>query len=92
MKIAIYTEDKYGIKFLKKVINRLISEEYIYEEIEYQKLYEPAHIKKCHNVRKVKAVIREVDRVLIVIDKENSDSYDENREVWRHLSKLSDKD
>ena len=92
MKIAIYTEDKYGIKFLKKVVNRLISEGYIYEKIEYQKLYEPAHIRKCHNVKKVKAVIREVDRVLIVIDKENSDSYDENKEIWRHLKDLKDED
>jgi hypothetical protein len=98
MIIAVFTEDRYGPGFIKKVINRLISEEYVKENIEFAKLgnfvrmgKNPALIKKCHNVgKKVKAIIKDVDRVLIVIDKEDSYNYDENREIWRHLKDLKE--
>ena len=92
MKIAIFTEDRYGIGFLKKVVNRLISEGYLKEKIEFAKPHTPSLIKKCHNVSKVKAVVREVDKVLIVIDKENVSEYDEDREIWKHLKGLSKAD
>jgi len=92
MKIAIFTEDRYGIGFLKKVVNKLISEGYLNRRIEFAKPHTPSLIKKCHNVRKVKTVVREVDKVLIVIDKEKVDEYDENREIWKHLKGLSKAD
>jgi len=92
LKVAIYTEDTYGLSFIKNVINRLISEGSISTKIQFVKTYTPSLIKKCHNVRKVKSVIREVDRVLIIIDKENIYDYDENKEIWRHLSRLKSED
>ena len=92
MKVAIFTEDTYAPKFIKNVINRLISEGFISTKIEFAKLHTPSLIKKCHNVRKVLSVIRDVDRVLILIDKENSDEYDEDRDVWRHLRNLKEQD
>jgi hypothetical protein len=98
MIVAVFMEDRYGPGFIRKVINRLISEEYVKENIEFAKLgnfvrmgKNPALIKKCHNVgRKVKAVVKDVDRVLLVIDKEDTYNYDENREIWRHLKDLKE--
>ncbi len=90
LKIAIYTEDTYGLGFIKNVINRLISEGFVSTKIEFVKTYTPALIKKCHNVRKVRSVIREVDRILIIIDKENIDEFDELNAIWRHLRNLKD--
>ena len=98
MIIAVFTEDRYGPGFIRKVIGRLISEEYVKENIEFARLgnfvrmgKNPALIKKCHNVgRKVKAVVKDVDRVLIVIDKEDTYNYDEDREIWRHLRDLKE--
>lgn len=92
MRIAIYTEDRYGIGFLKKVVNRLISEGHVGRKIKFAKTHTPSLIKKCHNVGKVKTIVRDVDRVLIVIDKENTGKYDENREIWRHLKRLNEAD
>lgn len=92
LKIAIYTEDTYGLGFIKNVINRLISEGFVSTKIEFVKTYTPALIKKCHNVRKVRSVIREVDRILIIIDKENIDEFDERDAIWRHLRNLKDSD
>ncbi len=92
MKVAIFTEDTYAPKFIKNVINRLISEGFISTKIEFAKLHTPSLIKKCHNVRKVLSVVRDVDRILILIDKENSDEYDEDRDVWRHLRNLKEQD
>ncbi len=92
MRVVIFTEDRYGKGFLKKVVNRLISEVYLKKKIEFAKPYTPSLIKKCHNVRKVKTVVKEVDKVLIVIDKENVSKYDEYREIWRHLEGLDETD
>lgn len=93
MKVAIFTEDTYGIKFLKEIINKLIREGYLKGNIEFVRSYTPSLIKKCHNVGiKVKSVIREVDRVIVVIDKENVYNYNEEMEIWRHLKNLSSKD
>ncbi len=92
MKVVIFTEDRYGRGFLKKVVNRLISEGYLKRKIEFIKPHTSLLIKKCHNVRKVKSVIREVDKVLIVIDKENVNKYNEYREIWRHLKGLDETD
>ncbi len=61
-------------------------------KIEFVRIHTPSLIKKCHNVSKVKAVVREADKILIIIDKENAEKYDENREVWRHLKKLTEPD
>jgi hypothetical protein len=91
MKVAIFTEDKYGLGFIKATVNRLITEKRV-QKVEFVKTYTPSLIKKCHNVRKVKSVIREVDRVLIIIDKENTYNYDENKDIWRHLSGLKNED
>jgi|GEM_PF-1371329 hypothetical protein len=92
LKVAIYTEDTYGLGFIKNVINRLISEGFISTKIQFAKTYTPALIKKCHNVRKVCSVVRDVDRVLIVIDKESVDNYDEYEDIWKHLKNLKDYD
>ena len=95
MKIAVFTEDKYCPRFIRKVVNRLISEGYIIGNIEFARSHTSALIRKCNNVsvsRKVKAVIRDVDRIIIVIDKENTYDYDENREIWRHLKDLKEED
>ena len=95
MKIAVFMEDKFGPGFIKKVINRLISEDYISRNIEFARSYTSALIKKCNYVsvgRKVKSVIRDVDRVVLVIDKENSYTYDENKEIWKHLKDLKEED
>ncbi len=91
MKVAIFTEDRYGLGFIKAVVNRLIAEKRI-QKVEFVRTYTPSLIKKCHNVRKVKSVVREVDRVLIIIDKENTYNYDENKDIWRHLSGLKSED
>jgi hypothetical protein len=90
LKIAIYTEDTYGPAFIRKVINRLIKDGKIKNrKFEYQR-NSPALIKKCNEskFRKVRSVIKEVDRVLIIIDKEKTYNYDENKAVWQHLSGL----
>ncbi|MDI3498954.1 hypothetical protein [Archaeoglobus sp.] len=91
MKVAIFTEDKYGSGFIKAIINRLVKEK-IVPAVEFASTYTPKHIKKCHNVSKVKSVVRDVDRVLIIIDKENNYEYDENRDIWRHLKGLKEQD
>jgi len=89
MKVAIYTEDTYGPDFLRRLINKMRKERYISKDLKVVKI---ALIKKCHNVRKVLAVIREVDRVLILIDKENEYEYDEREHIWRHLKGLKGRD
>jgi len=89
MKLAIFTEDRYGLGFIKATVDRLIAEKRI-QKVEFVKTYTPSLIKKCHNVRKVKPVIR--DRILIIIDKENTYNYDEDKEIWRHLGRLKDED
>ncbi len=91
MKVAIFTEDRYGLGFIKAVVNRLIAEKRI-QKVEFVRTYTPSLIKKCHNVRKVKSVVREVDKVLIIIDKENIYNYDEDKDIWRHLSGLKSED
>ena len=89
MNVAIFIEDKYGPGFLRKVISRLRDESYIKNTIKFARETHSL-IKRCHNVgSKVKSVVRDVDKVIIVIDKENSREYDENREIWRHLEELS---
>lgn len=92
LKIAIYIEDTYGPGFIRKVINHLIKEGYIKNRRFKYRKETPALIEKCHNVRKVKPVIREVDRILIIIDKENTYNYDEDKEIWGHLGRLKDED
>ena len=92
MKIAIYTEDRYGPQFIKNIIHRLQDEGFI-ENIQFARTHTPSLIEKCHNVgNKIKSIIRDVDRVIIVIDKENIREYDENKEIWRHLRELKEKD
>ncbi|RLE85522.1 MAG: hypothetical protein DRJ41_01035, partial [Thermoprotei archaeon] len=62
-------------------------------KIVFPKTYSPSLIRKCHNVgRKVKPVLREVDRVIIIIDKENINTYSEEKDVWRHLLNLRKED
>lgn len=91
MKVAIFVEDRYGPRFVKKMIHRLISEKFI-KKIEY-KPRNPSLIKKCHNVEaKVNSVVRDVERVIIVVDKEDTTIYDENKDIWRHLKNLKGKD
>jgi len=90
MKVAICTEDTYGPGFLRGLISKMRREGYISKDLKVVKI---ALIKKCHNVRnKVLAVIREVDRVLILIDKENEYEYDEREHIWRHLKGLKESD
>ena len=91
MKVAIFTEDRYGIGFVKGVIVRLKNEGFI-KNIVFARTYTPALIKKCHNVRKVKSVVKDVDKVIIIVDKENESEYDEYEEIWRHLKNLGDED
>lgn len=94
LKIAIFVEDKYGPGFIRKVIDRLIEDGKIKNRrFEYQR-NSPALIKKCNEskFRKVKSVVREVDKVLIIIDKENIYNYDEDKDIWRHLSGLKSED
>jgi len=91
MKVAIFTEDRYGIGFLKKVIERLKREKYI-QSFEYVKAYMPAQIEKCHNVKKIKSVLKEADRIVVVIDKENEREYDEEDQIWKHLKELKEED
>ena len=91
MKVAIFTEDKYAPPFLKELIHKLEKEGFI-NKIEFVRKYTPSLIEKCHNVgSKVRAIVREVNRVIIVIDKENP-NYDEDKEIWRHLKNLKSKD
>ncbi len=94
LKIAIFVEDKYGPGFIRKVIDRLIEDGKIKNRRFKYHRNSPALIKKCNEskFRKVKSVIREVDRVLIIIDKENTYNYDENKDIWRHLSGLKNED
>jgi len=89
MKVAIYTEDTYGPDFLRRLINKMRKERYTSKDLKVVKI---ALIKKCHNVRKVLAVIREVDRVLVLIDKENELEYDEHKLIWGHLKGLKESD
>ena len=83
MKLAIFTEDRYGLGFIKATVDRLIAEKRI-QKVEFVKTYTPSLIKKCHNVRKVKPVIR--DRILIIIDKENTYNYDEDKDCLLYTS------
>ncbi len=89
LRIAIFTEDKYAPRFIKNIINYLILKNLIPTKIKFFTSYTPALIKKFHNVRKVSSVVRDVDRILIIIDKEK---YDENKEIWRHLRNLKEHD
>ena len=92
MKVAIYTEDTYGPQFIKKIIHRLESEGLI-EKAQFVRTHTPSLIEKCHNVgSKIKSILGEVDRVIIIIDKENLREYDEDKEVWKHLRGLKEKD
>ncbi len=63
MNVVIFTEDRYGLGFIKAIVNRLAAEKRV-QKVEFVKTYTPSLIKKCHNVRKVKSVVREVDRVI----------------------------
>ncbi len=91
MKVAIYTEDTYAPSFIRKLIHRL-EKEYIINKIEFVRIHTPGYIEKCHNVgNKVKTVVKDTDRIIILIDKEDL-NYDENKEIWRHLKNLKDED
>jgi len=94
MKIAIFTEDEYGIDFLRSIIKRLREEGYVKSHIESVKTYTPSQIRKCHRKfgKKVKSVVRDADRIIIVIDKENDIKYDEENQIWRHLKDLKETD